>query len=114
MFKKKLHYNPPKSEIKNIQKRKTIFLQHRQMERVNTARESMTSRIVSSLSLPFLDVTAASNPLSRPPSWMIYGVGLEGRPSGHHSKLGGVEDLQVGWPKPQTQPNTINVCPLCY
>jgi len=99
-----------------------VFLQHRQMERVSKARGSMTSRTVSSLSLPFLDVTAASNPHSPPPSWMIYGVGLGGRPSGHHSKLGRLADRQlgwpfdwrsgVGWPKPQPQPSTINVAPV--
>lgn len=76
----------------------TVFLRYRQMERVSKARGSMTSRTVSSLSLPFLDVTAASNPHSPPPSWMIYGVGLGGRPSGHHSKLGRLADRQLGWP----------------
>jgi hypothetical protein len=65
----KLYYGPTKSKIKKKNTEETtVFLQHRQMERVSKARGSMTSRTVSSLSLPFLDVTAASNPHSPPPS----------------------------------------------
>jgi hypothetical protein len=86
------YYILPKPETKkNTNEQRSFFSTNRWSawaQRVGLWRHGLSHPFSS----PSLDVTTAIHPSVGPPSWMIYGVGLEGRPSSHHSKLGWLAD----------------------